>query len=44
MGPELDGRLIGRAHRNSVFDTREYNVEMVDGTIEYRESICTGQR
>ena len=30
----LEGRPVGRAHRNPVFDTREYDVEMADGTIE----------
>ena len=30
----LEGQPVGRTHHNPVFDTREYDVEMVDGTIE----------
>ena len=30
----LEGQPVGRAHRNPVFDTREYDVEMMDGTVE----------
>ena len=30
----LDGELIGHAHNNPLFDTREYEVEFTDGTHE----------
>ena len=29
-----DGEAIGRAHTNPLFDTREYDIEFTDGTIE----------
>jgi hypothetical protein len=29
-----DGEPIGRAHTNPLFDSREYNVEFTDGTID----------
>ena len=30
----LDGEPIGRAHPNPLFDTREYEIEFMDGTRE----------
>ncbi len=30
----LDGRPIGRSHANPLFDTREYDIEFTDGTME----------
>ena len=30
----LDGSPIGRAHTNPLFDTREYDIEFTDGSIE----------
>ena len=30
----LDGEAIGRAHANPLFDTREYDVEFLDGSVE----------
>jgi hypothetical protein len=30
----MDGELIGRASTNPLFDTREYNIEFTDGTME----------
>jgi hypothetical protein len=32
QGP--DGRPVGRAHANPLFDTREYDVELFDGSRE----------
>ena len=29
-----DGRLIGRAHANPLFDTREYEIRYTDGTVD----------
>jgi hypothetical protein len=28
------GKSLGRAHANPLFDTREYDVEFMDGTVE----------
>ena len=36
----LDGEPIGRAHANPLFDTREYEIEFIDGTHEkYQANI-----
>ena len=36
----LDGRPTGRAHSNPILDTREYDVEFTDGSVEkYRANI-----
>jgi hypothetical protein len=46
----IGGEAVGCAHANPFFDTREYEVEFTDGTIEAmicrkchcREHVCTG--
>jgi hypothetical protein len=30
----LDGQSLGRAHANPLFDTREYDIEFTNGTVE----------
>ena len=30
----LDGEAVGRAHANQFFDTREYNIEYTDGSVD----------
>jgi hypothetical protein len=43
------GEVIGRAHSNPLFDTRQYIVEFTNGTVEHyfanvrAEHVCTGQ-
>ena len=29
----LDGEAVGRAHANPFFDTREYDIEFMDGSV-----------
>ena len=30
----LDGEAVGRAQANPVFDTREYDIEFTDGSVD----------
>ena len=40
--PELDGKAVGRAHVNPLFDTREYNIEFTDGSVDkYTNNVIT---
>ena len=38
----LDGKTVGRAHAKPFFDTREYNIEFTDGSVDkYTVHIIT---
>ena len=39
----LDGKAIGRAHANPLFDTREYEVEFTDGTRKKYQANITAE-
>ena len=30
----LDGKAVGRAHSNPIFDKREYGIEFTDGSVD----------
>ena len=30
----IDGEAVGRAHANPFFDTREYDIEFTDGSVD----------
>ena len=30
----IDGEAVGHAHANTLFDTREYDIEFTDGSVE----------
>ena len=38
----LDGKAVGRAHANPFFDTRAYNIEFTDGSVDkYTANVIT---